>query len=87
VLPIGTMTTPRAAHTATALRDGRVLIVGGCTLASCEMDAEGATAELFDPATGTFTRTGQMLTERVGHTATLLPDGRTPGQGFRYTYG
>jgi hypothetical protein len=72
----GDMTTARHNHTATLLFDGRVLIVGG--------DKEG-TAELYDPATGTFTPTGNgtaghgaiIGTYNTGSsTATLLPDGR-----------
>lgn len=76
VVALGTMSTPRAAHSATALQDGRVLIAGGCTADSCEMGDEGATAELYDPETGAFAPTGRMATERVSHIAALLPNGR-----------
>ncbi len=70
------MTVPRAAHTATLLKGGKVLITGGCTISGCEMSSEGATAELYDPLARSFVRTGSMSTERVSHTATLLSDGR-----------
>src|SRR5205823_3466977 len=33
-------------------------------------------AELFNPATQTWTNTGAMNTNRIGHTATLLPNGK-----------
>ncbi len=59
----GTMTTTRFFHTSTSLKDGRVLITGGF-----ETDRPGhsspefkhATAELFDPAKGTSSVTGDM---------------------------
>ena len=34
-----------------------------------------ASAELFDPASGSWTATASMGTPRAGHTAMLLPDG------------
>lgn len=68
---VGSMTSARYGATATLLKDGRVLIVGG-------MGAGGnlATAELYDPATCTFRATGSMPAPRAGYTATLLSDGR-----------
>ncbi len=66
------MTERRFGHTATLLPDGRVLITGGSSGAS----TFSKTAELFDPRTGTFTRTGDMLEARFGHNSTLLPNGR-----------
>jgi hypothetical protein len=75
VIAAGTMTVARAAHTATPLPDGRVLIAGGCTLDGCEMEEDGASAELYDPREESFAKTGRMGTERVSHTATLLPNG------------
>jgi hypothetical protein len=64
------MHSARISHTATLLRDGRVLIVGrrGQSLA--------ATAEIYDPKTRTFSDTGKLTTPRYKHTAAMLPDGR-----------
>jgi hypothetical protein len=89
--PTGSMGTPREFQTATRLADGRVLVAGGytgaspsagtgITLASYRLVESSAsvlrTAELYDPATGTFSPTGSMSTIRDQHTATLLQNGR-----------
>src|SRR5689334_23934191 len=74
-IPTGDMTTGRSFHTATLLRDGRVLIVGGA----------GASAEIYNPATGTFSKTGDMTTARGKVTATLLDDGRVLITGGIFT--
>ena len=64
----GSMAVSREEHTATLLADGKVLIVGG---------APTKLAELYDPATGTFSATGNALCEHgPGATATRLLDGR-----------
>ena len=62
----------RADHTTTLLPDGRVLIAGGMV----ENGVFLKSAELFDPAKGTFVPTGDMQSRRVGHSATLLPNGK-----------
>jgi hypothetical protein len=77
---------PRAAHRATLLDDGRVLITGGCTEPGCEGFDAGRTSDLFDPYVGV--RAGPVMgTARTSGTATLLSDGRVlltggyPGEG------
>jgi hypothetical protein len=71
-IPVGSMSTARWGHTATALSDGRILIAGGHTFS-------GATASLetFDPAARRFTPlTATLSSPQAGHSASLLPDGR-----------
>jgi WD40 repeat protein len=70
----GDMIAPRLYHTATLLPDGKVLIAGGESI----VNADGAlwSAELYDPATGTFKEAGNMTSARAGHTATLLNTGK-----------
>jgi WD40 repeat protein len=71
----GSMTQARDAHTATLLKDGRVLIAGGYT---SDINSYGALdeAEVYDPATGSFSVTGSMTVSRDSQSATMLPDGR-----------
>ena len=54
-------------HTATLLKDGRVLVVGG--------RGRLTSAEIWDPETGRWTPGGNTVEPRSEHTATLLPDG------------
>jgi hypothetical protein len=69
------MTVARMDATATLLQNGKVLIAGGATFEGSESVVNDS-AELYDPATGKFTRTGSMTTPRYYQTATLLSDGR-----------
>jgi hypothetical protein len=75
--PTGSMATARAFHTATLLADGRVLIAGGDPAAWGSSGGPMlASAELYDPKTGTFSATGTMTGARAYDAATLLSDGR-----------
>src|SRR5687767_8542895 len=74
VVSIGMMKLRRAAHSATLLQDGRVLISGGMEKAEGE-EINTASTELFDPSTMTFTSAAVMTHRRAGHTATLLASG------------
>ncbi len=73
-IPTGSMHVRRMGQTATRLHDGRVLIAGGAL--NIGFRSELASAEIYDPASGTFTETAPMSVPREGHTATLLRDGR-----------
>ncbi|MGQ0520892.1 MAG: DUF7948 domain-containing protein [Actinomycetota bacterium] len=81
----GSMTVGRTAHTATLLRNGKVLVTGGATgNLTTNAQPQLATAELFDPATGTWSATGTMATSRYLHSAHLLRDGRVLVAGGRF---
>lgn len=70
----GKLVTARVNDTATLLANGKVLITGGFNTVGL------ATAELYDPATESFSATGSMGTARVAHTATLLNTGANTGK-------
>ena len=68
----GSLATARSGHTSTLLQNGKVLVAGGTAGFTNELSS----AELYDPATDTWTSTGSMGTARLGHTATLLQNGK-----------
>src|SRR5262249_55635996 len=77
----------RYGHTATLLPQGTVLMAGGggwlCPQpprlpagAGCGVIGILASGDRYDPSTGTFANTGNMVTGRASHRATLLNNGR-----------
>lgn len=66
----GSLRTARSAHTATLLKDGKVLVTGGFS-PSGELDS----AEIYDPAAGRWEETKALSGPRTFHAAALLPDG------------
>jgi hypothetical protein len=72
--PTGAMTMPRAGQSAVRLPDGRVLLIGGYNDHSFNGILDSA--ELYDPADGTFSVTGSLSVARNGASVTLLADGR-----------
>jgi len=72
VSPGGQMLEPRSGHTATLLPDGKVLIAGGMR----RNQDFYKSAEIYDPTTDKFQRTGEMSIGRVGLVAVLLRSGK-----------
>jgi PKD repeat protein len=61
----------RLGQVAARLPDGRILIAGGVSGSS-----RLASAELYDPASGTWSGTANMTFRRLGHAVAQLTDGR-----------
>ncbi len=73
----GSLHTARYDHTATLLQNGQVLVAGGYWMdRSTYTKVPLASAELYNPTTGTWMTTGSLHTARVQHTATLLQNGQ-----------
>ena len=72
--PAGSLNQQRYHHSALLLPNGKVLVAGGATSES--NGAVLASAELYDPATNTWSYTGGLNVARRHHTLTLLPDGK-----------
>src|SRR6266567_1685026 len=68
----GDMVAARSDHIAVRLLDGRILVAGGRSDGRTGL----ATAELYDPNSGTWSATGSMTAGRFAHTTVLLSDGR-----------
>jgi hypothetical protein len=86
--PTGPMNDFRWQHTATLLADGRVLVAGGFgglpTGTGDNAQPFVNSAEIYNPATNTWTPTGPMTVRRALATATLLPNGKVLMAGGRW---
>ena len=70
----GFMNVSRWQHTATLLKNGKVLVTGGRNFD--HTNTINSSSEIFDPATGKWSPAGEMTTARYLHTATLLANGQ-----------
>jgi N-acetylneuraminic acid mutarotase len=70
----GNLNTSRLEHAIAVLANGNVLVAGGNNVTASKTTVLSS-AELYNPATGVWTKTGSMTTARVGHTATLMVSG------------
>lgn len=75
----GSMINLRSYHTATLLPNGKVLVTGG-QMASRGSDFISNNAEIYDPATGKWTATQNMITKRSTHAALLIKKGPLAGK-------
>ncbi len=82
----GSMVNKRRQMNATALPDGTVLVTGGGSCGGFDPNnCPVFSAELWNPATGTFTTMASMSIYRGYHsTALLLPDGRVMSAGGNF---
>lgn len=81
----GSMGTSRRFPIIERLPDGRFLVAGGTHTTGVDFSATQFfnTAEIFDPATGTWSATGSMATARSSATSAILPDGKILVAGGR----
>ncbi len=79
LIATGSMSWARDGHSATPLPDGTVLVAGGATNifdSATKSTLLTASAELYDPASGSFSSTGSMTTPRLSQAAVLLNNGQ-----------
>tara|TARA_B100001750_G_scaffold180555_1_gene148998 strand:- start:1136 stop:2533 length:1398 start_codon:yes stop_codon:yes gene_type:complete len=72
---IDSLDKPRILHAASLMHDGRVLVSGGADAAT-RFTSPYQGAEIYSPATDTWTKGAEMASNRSGHSSTLLQDGR-----------
>lgn len=73
--PTGSLAHPRDFPATSLLPDGRVLVAGGSHLSGNPGTVTVPEAEIYDPATGTFSEAGSMIVPRDEPVAAALQDG------------
>jgi hypothetical protein len=77
----GSMTQPRCLHSATLLPNGEVLVSGGVNSIYDTNTNTVTGAEIYNPATGTWTATGSLNVSRAQAATLLLDDGKVLSAG------
>ncbi len=93
---VGSMSSSRAGHRAALLDDGRVLVVGGGAVVgyscaqihpNCTIATSLGSAEIYDPATGTWSPTGSLSQPRLAFSLNLTPAGVVASGGAAENHG
>ncbi len=71
----GNMNVGRVSAQAVLLANGTVLTMGGCINSDC-LGSTTTSAEIYNPANGTWTTTGSMVKSRAEFVVALLPNGK-----------
>lgn len=69
--PLAQQTWPKSDHSTTLLHNGKLLVTGGNS-----STGPTATADLYDPASNSWSSAGNLAAVRSLHTATMLPNGK-----------
>lgn len=72
---ISSMIQKRAAHTATLLKDGRVLIAGGIVEDGSGNELPLTNSEIYNPETNQFNKISGLVEQHCNHSASLLESG------------
>ncbi|CAF4829874.1 unnamed protein product, partial [Rotaria sp. Silwood1] len=80
----GNMTVARQSHTATLLTNGKILVAGGSGYDGYRNSGFLNSAELYDPSTRSWTKTGDMSIGRQNQISVLLTNGKVLVAGGYY---
>jgi N-acetylneuraminic acid mutarotase len=82
----GSMVNPRYLAQSVRLADGRVLVAGGMTLKDKPVQTISTSAEIYDPASNTWTAAADLAQARYAYVLALLPGGQALAIGGARDY-